>query len=121
MAGNTKLIGFTPSGDVQLERWGEVATVVVSQDSLRSLREACFDDLPKRPPRREEHLSGVAVSYSKQLGIINMEMAPDQATELMGILTTCEVKPFPTVVARLEKCVKEHLDYTDIGEPGVED
>jgi len=133
MAGNTKLMGFTPEGKVQLERWGCKAVVSVSPDSLSALRRACYTELPKKPTqRRRDDISGWDVSYDEQVGRILLDLDVEKATILADLvayraahseeLTDDLAEMLSCWASNLMSSVQAHHDYLNKdGEPGVAD
>ena len=121
MAGNTKLTGFGADGMVVLERWGGEAHVEVSKDSLKALRQACHQGLPKKPP---PHLArSLDANYNYQTGDVNIRLHASQASEL--ILELNEAGLSSSVAAELvpllEHSVEAHTTYMNAeDEPGVE-
>jgi hypothetical protein len=134
MAGNTKLVGFSPrpegvGGVVNLERWGGKVTAEISEGSLESLREACTK-LPSGPPPGSGDGRGYFnVWYNKSVGRICTDMQPASAVALASLLKDCIELDVPLNhdVLRewshsLEAAAKAHEEYCDSeGEPGVKD
>jgi len=126
MAGNTKFMGFTPDGKVQLERWGGKSTVAVSPESLSALRVACYSELPKGPQqRRRDDLDDFHVGYDEQVGRVRVDMDPATAAYLADRLEFFRddevVEKIAPWANDLRVAVQAHHDYhnTD-GEPGIE-
>lgn len=86
MAGNTKLMGFAPSGDLVFERWGKKVKVKVSPESVETIRHACIHLLPAECPQRDWTLGDVTVDYREDFGRITIEMSPETADEFAEFL-----------------------------------
>ena len=131
MAGNTKLRGFTPDGKVQLERWGSSIIVEVSKDSLTHLRDACFTQLPKKPPKQTKLIGDMDTKYDSNCGRVNVSMTPHIASLLSEFLSDMlkeldEPSISLTVITTLSElnesllqAVEKHKEYISIDEPGV--
>ena len=134
MAGNTKLVGFSPrpegvGGVINLERLGEKVVVEVSEESLGSIRDACMN-LPSRPPQvNSDGSDGFKIHYDESMGRILVDMDPGAAkylAQVLGgdieegdLLRETDVRSW---VHHLRSTVKAHEDYHNVeGEPGVED
>lgn len=125
MAGNTKLMGFTPEGKVQLERWGGTATVMVSPESVAALRNACYSELPKKPGGKSD-LDVCHVSYDEHVGRVHVELDIDSAALLADCLESSsgfeKYEELESWSGRLKKAIQAHYDYHNReGEPGVTD
>lgn len=133
MAGNTKLVGFQPrlddgSGVILLERWGSQENVIISGDSLDSIREACLK-LPQAPKQQESVKDGFTAKYNESMGRVDVAVTPQIAETLVLLFKDCIEAGVPirhdlvgTWICDLEKAVKAHHDYHHKeGEPGVED
>lgn len=131
MAGNTKLMGFTPDGKVQLERWGTKITIFVSPDSLDSIRRACYTELPKKPSQKErDGFDECSIHYDEYVGRVHMVLDIESAAGLADALDRgCSPLGSDDVhekvsnwASRLRSSVKTHHDYHNTeGEPGVAD
>jgi len=126
MAGNTKFMGFTPDGKVQLERWKGKAIVDVSPESLSALRTACYQELPKQPDqRRRDDLDEFNAHYDDNVGRVVVDMDPEAAKYLASQLAFFRdsevVERVEPWVHSLNEAVQAHHDYHNKeGEPGVE-
>ena len=122
MAGNTKLLGFSPDGKVQLERWGGKASVSISADSLDALRRVCSTELPMVSDMTHR-LSDVTVGYSGQFGRVSIEMTPALARELASSLGDDDhglSEDLREMVPLLYKAAKDHEEYISAhDEPGL--
>jgi hypothetical protein len=125
MSGNTKLLGFLPNNQVQLERWGVKASVDICNDCTTQLKELCIS-LPKKPnqkisPSKMEFKS----EYEDSSGRILVSMTPDctrYLADLLDVLVKSDVRAMDKVrpwVEDLEKSIAEHTLYHDTSEPGV--
>jgi len=122
MSGNTKFLGFTNDGKILLERWGGKEAVEVSKESLKVLRAACFEALPKKPEQKKDSDVGFSVNYNERVGLITMNMSPAAARELAcfltlavsgkGALSEAWVRP-------IMDAVDAHEKYVSPDEPGV--
>lgn len=83
MAGNTKLIGFSPDNVVTLERWGKRACVHLPAQAVDDLRGACRR-LPSSPGVPES--KDIHVQYSERTGQVLVEMSPYEARQLSMLL-----------------------------------
>jgi len=142
MAGNTKLVGFSPrpegivgiGGVVVLERWGERRSVGVSASSLGAIRKAC-SQLPTQPPKGRSDDS-FDVSYDESVGRIHLDLDAATAYFLAELLEGRLVEDPGEVeelndraeervrswIHSLKASVQAHEDYHSVeGEPGVED
>ena len=141
MAGNTKLIGFGSNGVVELERWGGKAKVVVSKESLETLRAACYQQLPKAPKQNGEgSQDDFNVAYDSSVGRVRLDLDTVTAGELAAFLQFgleefqgCDsgtgeslggVKKLnervPSWIRDLKETVQAHEDYLNTeDEPGV--
>lgn len=133
MAGNTKLLGFSPrSGDVggvvNLERWGEQKSVEISQGSVVAIRTACAE-LPSKPPEQQNGNDSFKVRYDESVGRVLVDMDPRAAKYLENLLEAakaqgadCSGTCIPSWMHHLRVAAKAHEDFHNIeGEPGVED
>ena len=130
MAGNTKLMGFTPDGKVQLERWGVKVPIFVSPDSLDSIRRACYTLLPKKPSQRGRDDLECSIYYDEHVGRVHLVMDVESAAGLAECLERY-AQCFPlgemyekalSWSPRLKSAVEAHHDYHNTNrEPGVDD
>lgn len=125
MAGNTKLMGFSPDGLLVFQRWGMKSAITVSKESLEAIRHACIHVLPAECPQKEWTLGDITVNYREDYGRIVIEMSPDAADELAELLHS--LKPDGVLegdLFRLPEAIDEqrqvHEDYIDEKEPWVE-
>jgi hypothetical protein len=136
MAGNTKLVGFLSDNRLRLERWGGMATVQLDARAVESLRSACFNQLPQRPPvSGAEHLPDFRAQYDSSVGRVHVDLSPDAASNLAKLLDNLVVSTeWPVditqpslvemveIVKLLQEAVQAHVDFhTYKDEPGVED
>lgn len=133
MAGNTKLIGFTPDGKVQLERWGIKVVVKVSERSLMFMRNACYQQLPSKPQQRKrDDLDDFNVQYDTDVGRIRLDLDVQTAEALAKRLESSQAKFFVfrragakrvgAWIHSLKDAVQAHLDFHNAsGEPGIDD
>lgn len=124
MAGNTKLIGFTPGGDIVLERWGERARATVGPEGLEAIRHACIHVLPAECPQAEWDLGDVTVNYREDFGRIVIEMSPETADDFSEFLYSYRQQAgleggLFHLTEALDKARAEHEAYTDEKEPWV--
>jgi len=133
MAGNTKLVGFGPRkkgvpGVIHLSRWDGRTTVTVSEESLESLREACYKDLPQQPQQgKRDDLDDFRVQYDESVGRIHMDMVPMHAEALSLLLQDCLENDVPlnheilgSWIHSLKDAIQAHEDYHNKnGEPGI--
>lgn len=133
MAGNTKLVGFSPrpegvGGVINLERWGEKAEVVISEESLHSVRRAC-QCLPSRPPQENKNEpDGFNAQYDKSVGRVRVDMDPRAAEYLAQVLggdieegLLLREDDVRSWIHSLRAAVEAHDNYHSAeGEPGVE-
>lgn len=144
MAGNTKLVGFSPRPDgivgiggvIVLERWGDKKSVGVSASSLSALRKAC-SLLPEQPPRgRDNDTDSFRVRYDESVGRIHLDLGTDAAHFLaqliegrlaedpgeLEVLNNRSEEKVRSWIHSLKASVQAHEDYHSVeGEPGVED
>ena len=137
MAGNTKLLGFAPDGTVLLQRWGKKASVKLPAESIQILRDACYNDLPKKPAGQFIPITEFRAQYDERTGTIEIEVSAGAASKVakaLGIISFAhqhsvgDQKQNPESAeelkgwsARLEDLVAEHKRYLDTkDEPGVE-
>jgi len=125
MAGNTKLMGFSSiiENSVQLERWGEKADVPISVSSLRALRHACFNDLPKKPPE-SSNWPDFKTRYGEDVGRVTISMNIETTEILIAALGGVITEHSEELMRELREELKlrhiEHMNYiSTYGEPGV--
>lgn len=119
MAGNTKLTGFLPDNGIQIERWGKKAQIILSEESIQSLRSGCYE-LPTRPPQQNSWTS-FQVKYDEMLGRVMVGMSPASAEMLADLLESLSAEK-PEVrcwITDLREGVQAHIDYHNMNEPGV--
>jgi hypothetical protein len=115
MAGNTKFIGFSPDGMVQLERWGGKAMIEISKESLNALRAACYNGLPKNPPA-QLHSTGTHVEYDEERGRVEILLDPEKALQLANAIEGWDLN----LASDLKFAYEAHLNFHDTSkEPGV--
>lgn len=142
MAGNTKFMGFgvseegSSTGLVHLERWGGKTSVPVSADSLNSLRKACYQDLPKAPPKEGKGVwtdfnaafddtglsDGIDVKLSATGAALLREVL-DAATIYAGSssLSETELSFVKDSLSILDKAISERdRCFNSLDEPGVD-
>ena len=83
MAGNTKLMGFSPDGVVQLQRWGGTVTTKMSPSSVGKLEQACRD-LPTKP--KQVSPLPAQVTYSEEFGYFEAQFGREEAEKLAKLL-----------------------------------
>ena len=125
MAGNTKLVGFSPKGEIVLERWGVKTKLQVSPESMGSIRHACIHKLPAECPQAEWDLGDVTVNYREDFGRIVIEMSPETADDFSEFLYSYRQQAglkggLFHLTEALDKARAEHEAYTDEKEPWVE-
>lgn len=88
---NTRLIGITFPGakepGIQLERWGRKVLVNVPEESLQSIRQACFIDLPIASKYTTGSLDscGYKVGTSSSCSV-QVEMTPEFADLVSSVI-----------------------------------
>jgi hypothetical protein len=127
MAGNTKFIGFLSDNRIQLERWGSKVLVLLSPESIDSLRVAVQRDLPPKPYQgRADHLSDMKVEYDTSVGraVANMDIATAAyLSDLLEVMVKNDVQAMDKVkpwVEELRAVVQAHADFHNTKEPGVD-
>ena len=116
MAGNTKLMGFTPQGEIELERWGDRTKVYISEKSLYAIRKACYAVLPKKPkePVTPANLKEIHVEYDETTGRIKANFSIGAAERLVDY-TECD----EGLATLLREAVVTHRMYLEHkSEPG---
>lgn len=132
MAGNTKFMGFSPDGMVKLTRWGGEAMIEISKESVASLRIACFDGLPKKPPLHTVVSKPLRINYDETTGAVVMVLDPFDAEKIMSVLVgadaegeqiykTATIEVAKAASEKIKDAVQAHHDFINTdGEPGVE-
>lgn len=127
MAGNTKLLGFTPNGKLTLSRWGKDVIIDVSPGSLSAIREACTSKLPIKPRDQLRTLSFNA-EYDESIGSVELRLSPDVAAKFVDIMRAWRDEGRDGAgkagawAEEIKNCCQAHTDYHSTeGEPGVED
>lgn len=87
MSRNTKFMGFVGDSQIALERWGSVATVQLSEDSIGALRKACYEELPRGLQRRQGDVNSEAgIRYNSDMDCIDIRLSAKDAERLTQIL-----------------------------------
>jgi hypothetical protein len=118
MAGNTKLIGFGPGSTIELQRWGEKVQVKLELESIKALRAACYDQLPKKPPERLGSMEDFDVFYDESVGRVTLSLSPDMAKKISDVMAPLDIL-MSAVAKELAVAHQAHLDYINVDEPGV--
>jgi hypothetical protein len=119
MAGNTKLIGIMPGGEIRLERWGTYENVRIGQEAAEAIAKACKEALPLEPPERELREDFLA-SFDRTLGYIRVTLHPGSAIELATILSGSEDPNHKRWLKILDEAIDASGDHDDCREPGIE-
>ena len=134
MAGNTKMIGFGAGNEVVFERWNGKATVGLSEESIKALRELCYKTLPKKPAQTEVPSR---IAYYPDVGKVSFLLDPADAEYLRSLIND-NVEAFKLLpraddeletrakmiefwVKGIDAALAAHDAYTSVeGEPGVD-
>lgn len=124
MAGNTKLLGFSPNGALTLQRWGKVAIVEVGEEAVEKVMRACRDDLPSAPPEQEP-VEDFLAGFDHQVGCVRVAMDMKTASAVADAMFCSTNPPFDTPELRewqrrLEVALSDWRRYQDKREPGIE-
>ena len=136
MAGNTKLLGFSPrtgdvGGIVNLERWGKKVAVEISHGSVVAIRAGCAE-LPDKPPEQQNGGNDFKASYDESVGRVLVDMDPMVASYVVAALKDGADGYGPRFgpdasrtwpwIHLVEAAIEAHKKYHNVeGEPGVED
>lgn len=141
MAGNTKLIGFQAKG-ILLEKWGERVSVLLPEESINELRDACLKKLPVAPPKRpgdsDFGASRFSAEYEEEYGFAAITMGTEALNQFIGMLERqidsyehdnidpelqhAKARTLRIWLEQAQEVLKKHEQYTTTdGEPGGED
>jgi hypothetical protein len=132
MKGNTKLIGFgiQPRRDgsklndeiIVLGRWEKKVSVILPKESVDSIRKACSEDLPIKPPERRQR-PGSFAEFLGDTGFVHATLEPDVALKVGKTLVALTGEENSELRQLGDKLVDAHADYVAYndpkGEPGV--
>jgi hypothetical protein len=122
MAGNTKFMGFERDSKIVLERWGGKTVVdLKTQEAVEALRKACYEDLPKQPPRK----TYTSINFTER-GSVDAVFDLPGAQKLRSVLADLPPASKDGTVtgwlAELDVAIEQAKAFFDTkGEPGVDD